>query len=120
MKDPSFFCENCGKPVPLRANSCPSCGKAFEAVKCPECGFLGKSALFSDGCPSCGYLSSYTSSVAGAGMEEVDLGKDVVAGRKVRASTSNRGRLPRWLYTIITIGLLGVLVLLLAIYLNLD
>jgi len=50
-----FFCENCGKEVTERAGSCPSCGRLFTAVRCPECGFEGKAAEFSPGCPVCGY-----------------------------------------------------------------
>ena len=123
MKEPSFYCENCGKPVALRANSCPSCGKSFEAVKCPECGFFGKSALFADGCPSCGYLSKLTSAVGGSAIVELSLEEAGGArgARPKEARPSNtRGALPRWVYTLITVGLLGVLAVLLMIYLKLD
>ena len=52
-----FYCENCGKEVPFNAEVCPYCGKIFEAVKCPICGYEGKPSEFSNGCPVCGYLS---------------------------------------------------------------
>jgi hypothetical protein len=120
MKEPSFYCENCGKPVALRANSCPSCGKSFEAVKCPECGFFGKSALFADGCPSCGYLSKLTTAVGGPAIVEVSLEEAGGARPKEARPSNTRGALPRWVYTLITVGLLGVLAVLLMIYLKLD
>ena len=119
MKEPSFYCESCGKPVALRANSCPSCGKSFEAVKCPECGFTGKSALFADGCPSCGYLSKLTS-VGVPGIVEISLDDAGGARRREPTQANTRGGLPRWVYTLITVGLLGVLAVLLMIYLQLD
>jgi uncharacterized membrane protein YvbJ len=52
---PQFFCENCGAEVPLSAKNCPGCGRAFSAVRCPNCNFVGEEALFKDGCPICGY-----------------------------------------------------------------
>ena len=56
-KDPRFFCENCGIQVPKDAKCCPKCGRYFESVRCPACGFIGEEALFKDGCPVCGYSS---------------------------------------------------------------
>jgi len=55
MEKPVFYCEFCGAPVPKHASSCPSCGRVFDAVKCPSCGFEGQAGLFKKGCPSCGY-----------------------------------------------------------------
>ena len=40
----------------MKAESCPSCGRHFDAVKCPQCSFTGKPDAFVNGCPSCGYL----------------------------------------------------------------
>ena len=51
-----YFCENCGAEVRSGASHCPSCGRTFTAVRCPQCGFEGTSAAFSRGCPSCGYM----------------------------------------------------------------
>ncbi len=124
MKDPHFYCENCGNSVALKADSCPSCGRRFDAVKCPECSFSGKTSLFSDGCPSCGYLSSLTSisSNPSSGAMEIDPSTDFeVAGNAGRSDTKrNRRLLPAWAYTAIAIGLIGFLVFLLVTYLNLD
>jgi len=50
-----YFCENCGKEVSPGASTCPWCGRAFTAVRCPECGFEGKAADFRTGCPVCGF-----------------------------------------------------------------
>ncbi|MBN1686944.1 MAG: hypothetical protein JW852_09835 [Spirochaetales bacterium] len=124
MKEPHFYCENCGNAVSLKAESCPSCGRRFDAVKCPECGFSGKSSLFSDGCPSCGYLSSLTSISSGSrpGVVEVDPDIDVgtqAAGKKSRTA-KNRQSLPAWAYTLITVGLVGFLIFLLVTYLKMD
>lgn len=52
---PRFFCESCGKEVPLNASRCPHCGRVFSDVHCPACGFSGPASLFSSGCPVCGY-----------------------------------------------------------------
>jgi len=118
MKDPRFYCENCGNSVSLRADSCPSCGRRFDAVKCPECGFSGKPGLFSDGCPSCGYLSSLTSI-----SSEAFPGGTVVnpAAGSVDPAESNRKRtLPGWAYTAIIVGLIGFLVFLLVTYMTMN
>lgn len=50
-----FFCENCGKEVRGGATICPSCGRLFTAVRCPQCGYEGNDSEFSSGCPVCGY-----------------------------------------------------------------
>ena len=124
MSDPHFYCENCGNTVSLKADSCPSCGRRFDAVKCPECGFSGKATLFSDGCPSCGYLSSLTSilSTPSSGAMGIDPNADFeVTGTGRRSdSRANKRLLPAWAYTAITIGLIGFLVFLLVTFLKLD
>jgi hypothetical protein len=51
-----YFCENCGAEVRPGASSCPSCGRMFTAVRCPECGFEGRASEFAGGCPSCGFM----------------------------------------------------------------
>jgi uncharacterized membrane protein YvbJ len=51
-----YFCENCGVEVRPGASSCPSCGRVFTAVRCPECGFEGRASEFARGCPSCGFM----------------------------------------------------------------
>ena len=124
MSDPHFYCENCGNAVSLKADSCPSCGRRFDAVKCPECGFSGKAALFTDGCPTCGYLSSLTSIMITPSSRAlgIDPNEDFrVSGTGRRSgSRSDKKVLPAWVYTVITIGLIGFLVFLLVTYLKLD
>jgi predicted RNA-binding Zn-ribbon protein involved in translation (DUF1610 family) len=66
---PHFFCENCGTEVPLRAKNCPGCGRAFSAVRCPNCNFTGEESLFKDGCPICGYTPGKTPPGAKAGKD---------------------------------------------------
>jgi uncharacterized membrane protein YvbJ len=53
----SFFCEACGAEVKSGASSCPSCGRRFLGVRCPECGREGRPAEFAKGCPDCGYMA---------------------------------------------------------------
>ena len=118
MKVPTFYCENCGNPVSLKADYCPSCARRFESVKCPECGFTGKAGLFADGCPSCGFLSTEIPSViSDPGIEEYDL---TASPPKRTAYVSGRQPekrpLPAWVYATATIGLIGFLIFLLVIY----
>ncbi len=133
MTTKSFFCENCGKPVGLRASKCPHCGRVFDAVKCPECSFTGKESLFSNGCPSCGYLSrgqpkkdndrgafAYVESGLvspehdGDGLEYAESGR-LVNNQK---DNSDKNGLPKWAYTAIIIGLGCLLITLLAVYIR--
>lgn len=51
-----YFCDFCGEEVPANTTRCPKCGKIFTAVKCPECGYMGRAEDFNSGCPSCSYL----------------------------------------------------------------
>ncbi|MAG14016.1 MAG: hypothetical protein CMN78_05415 [Spirochaetales bacterium] len=123
MKERSFYCEDCGKPVSLRSEKCPSCGKQFDAVKCPVCEFLGSATVFSDGCPSCGYLSS-SNKIKGGGLVEVSLeegtkGAQLPDELPPKPAPKKRS-LPGWAYTLISVVLLGFLVILLVLYLQLD
>ncbi|MBN2050494.1 MAG: hypothetical protein JW760_08635 [Spirochaetales bacterium] len=72
MEKPAFYCETCGSPVPRNASRCPSCGRIFDAVKCPVCGFEGSPGLFKNGCPSCGYGGT----PASRGEDQPDRGKN--------------------------------------------
>ena len=54
-KEAKFFCESCGSEVPRSSKVCPTCGKFFAAVRCPQCGATGSNDDFKDGCPRCGY-----------------------------------------------------------------
>ena len=97
MAVPSFYCENCGKEVSSRLDSCPGCGQKFYLVRCPSCGFTDVSESFRNSCPNCGYT-----------------------GISDNESADNRGskkQFPPWLYKLL-IGLLSlVLIGLVRIYL---
>lgn len=54
-KEAKFFCESCGNEVPRNSKTCPSCGKFFASVRCPQCGRTGSNDDFANGCPTCGY-----------------------------------------------------------------
>ena len=124
MKVPNFYCENCGKPVSLKADSCPSCGRRFDAVKCPECAFSGKSELFLDGCPSCGFLSENLAAIntADSGFREVNLKKrdNEESAFETKEKTEPKPPLPGWAYGLITFGLVAFIIFLLIMYLTLD
>jgi uncharacterized membrane protein YvbJ len=97
-----YFCENCGNEVRAGAASCPSCGRAFTAVRCPKCGFEGTAAQFKNGCPACGYM--------------VPVRDAPVEARPVQSGPSAaRSRLPAWVYTVAAIALLGTAILLLGL-----
>ncbi len=98
-----FFCEGCGKPVPRDVDVCPFCGKTFKAVRCPACGFSGDAKLFSDGCPSCGYLADR---------------KPPPERSDQKPSKRKRG-LPPWAFTLITLFLAAVLIVLIYIFFSL-
>ena len=103
MREASFYCENCGKLVSLEDSICPSCKNSFQAVRCPVCSFTGKSHLFLNGCPSCGYLA-----------KEEKKGKGRRRVSSVSLSTPEereRRSLPRWLFPVITLFLIGMIVL---------
>ena len=54
-KEAKFFCESCGSEVPRNSRTCPTCGKFFASVRCPQCGRIGSNEDFKNGCPTCGY-----------------------------------------------------------------
>ena len=54
-KEAKFFCESCGSEVPRNSKTCPTCGKFFASVRCPQCGRIGSNEDFINGCPTCGY-----------------------------------------------------------------
>lgn len=54
-KEAKFFCESCGSEVPRNSRVCPTCGKFFASVRCPQCGRTGTNDDFKNGCPTCGY-----------------------------------------------------------------
>jgi predicted RNA-binding Zn-ribbon protein involved in translation (DUF1610 family) len=99
MSGPHFFCESCGAEVPLRARECPRCGRFFQSVRCPSCGFTGEEALFTQGCPVCGYTVP-----AGAGRPLKDGGG--------KGKWAGGGALPLWIYLLTALFFAGVCVFL--------
>ena len=99
MKNPRFFCENCGAEIPLEAKQCPRCGRLFQSVRCPSCGFTGEEALFTlGGCPVCGYTvpaGSHRPFDTGGGGQ--DAGEEAAAGA-----------LPLWIYLLTAIFVIGL------------
>lgn len=57
MRPATSTCDACSAVVGLHDTRCPSCGRVFDAVRCPRCDFRGPPGAFSRGCPSCGYLA---------------------------------------------------------------
>jgi hypothetical protein len=96
-----YFCENCKAEVRAGSSSCPSCGRVFIAVRCPECGYEGRAAEFKSGCPSCGFLEPRETVTA------------ALAARKPR----RRHALPPGFYRIAVIVLMVLLVALLLLLL---
>lgn len=134
MKHAVFYCENCGKPVPLDAEECPHCGSRFTAVQCPQCSFVGAARLFSAGCPQCGYLSpDLTQRRAGVEVVQSET-KPAQSGaapvqrrgdapgptQPVRRYRKGSNRLPGWFYTLASIALLAALIVLTLIALHLK
>ena len=63
-KEAKFFCESCGSEVPRNSKVCPTCGKFFASVRCPQCGRIGSNDDFKNGCPTCGYAINPDSGLA--------------------------------------------------------
>jgi hypothetical protein len=91
-----FRCDNCGRQVPLKHDTCPHCGKRFTAVLCPVCQFEGDASLFRGGCPSCGYQGARTG------------GPPAVEARPKKTA---KPPLPGWFYFWSSVALLVVLAL---------
>jgi predicted RNA-binding Zn-ribbon protein involved in translation (DUF1610 family) len=98
MKDPRFFCDNCGTEVDHDVQACPHCGRFFASVRCPACGFSGPEKLFTKGCPSCGYSAP----------------KSHKRGRRMRSRAKPPRHaapaLPLWVYILSAAALLFALV----------
>ncbi len=106
-----FFCESCGAEVSHSEKVCPSCGKTFTAVKCPQCGFEGGARQFARGCPKCGYLNVLPPNGSGAGAR----GGGTRSGPPVRARSLPRLRLPARFYRIAVVVLLVLLLAMIAL-----
>ncbi|MDR1249693.1 MAG: zinc-ribbon domain-containing protein [Treponema sp.] len=94
-----FFCEHCGAEVKRNSKICPQCGRSFEHVFCPACGFIGEGSLFSSGCPVCGYTAGSPAA------PKSKTGK--TPSQKFAAAPP-----PAWAYLLAVLALVGVLALL--------
>ncbi len=124
-KEAKFFCESCGSEVPRNSKVCPTCGKFFAAVRCPQCGRIGTNDDFKNGCPTCGYAvipnnengkSGYLASINGSNGKNIKgrYGARGLLGLG-RASNSSGSRyvesgLPFWVYLISILILAGLVV----------
>ena len=73
-KEAKFFCESCGSEVPRNSKVCPTCGKFFASVRCPQCGRIGSNEDFKNGCPTCGYAVNPDSDAAHGAYNFTGLG----------------------------------------------
>jgi hypothetical protein len=110
-----FFCESCGAEVSHSEKVCPSCGRTFTAVKCPQCGFEGGAKQFARGCPQCGYLNVLPPTANGAGAR----GGRSNSGPWAKARFVPRLRLParfyRVAFVVLLILLLAMIILLVVV-----
>ncbi len=124
-KEAKFFCESCGSEVPRNSKTCPTCGKFFASVRCPQCGRIGSNEEFTNGCPTCGYAVNpddgfgHGSYRPGLGNNKVSsknrYGSRSLLGLGRNKSRSGAGRyvessLPWWVY-LVSILILIVLVI---------
>jgi predicted RNA-binding Zn-ribbon protein involved in translation (DUF1610 family) len=90
-----FFCDNCGAEVKRNSGRCPRCGRYFDKVLCPQCGFAGEESLFKSGCPACGYCMPPEPKKNSPPVK--DKGHLVAAGK-----------LPLWVYLLAGLSLIAV------------
>ena len=118
-KEAKFFCESCGNEVPRNARVCPTCGKFFASVRCPQCGRTGTNDDFKTGCPDCGYAVNPDTMYGGyippakSNIKYKNNGNGRGAfGRSKTAAAYSDSSLPVWVY-VFTIMVLTILVILL-------
>lgn len=123
-KEAKFFCESCGSEVPRNSRVCPTCGKFFASVRCPQCGKTGTNDDFKKGCPSCGYAVNpdlaNSSAVFQPGLSNINYKhSNSVSGfrnsfysKKKKKTGYVESGLPIWIY-ISTVVVLIILVALL-------
>ena len=123
-KEAKFFCESCSSEVPRNSRVCPTCGKFFASVRCPQCGKTGTNDDFKKGCPSCGYavnpdLAGY-SAVFQPGLSNINFKhsnsvsgfRNAFYSKKKKKTGYVESGLPIWIY-ISTVVVLIILVALL-------
>ena len=124
-KEAKFFCESCGSEVPRNSKTCPTCGKFFASVRCPQCGRIGSNEDFKNGCPTCGYAvnpdsemghGNYSYNGLGAGRKGTagKYGARSLLGLGNKNNNSKSGyvesSLPWWVY-LVSIVILVILVI---------
>ncbi|TVQ40235.1 MAG: hypothetical protein EA384_03710 [Spirochaetaceae bacterium] len=123
MRRSSFYCENCGTRVKANAKVCPSCGRFFSAVRCPQCLYTDEARLFVYGCPKCGYAAPHggsSSSSDGAVDWEIAAEAHRDGVRPGRRRRFYRGHeIPGWVWYLAAIILAVVFALLVIVYVNL-
>lgn len=123
-KEAKFFCESCGSEVPRNSRVCPTCGKFFASVRCPQCGKTGTNDDFKKGCPSCGYAVNpdlaNSSAVFQPGLSNINYKhlnsvsgfRNAFYSKKKKKTGYVESGLPIWIY-ISTVVVLIILVALL-------
>lgn len=125
-KEAKFFCESCGSEVPRNSKTCPTCGKFFASVRCPQCGRIGTNDDFKNGCPTCGYAvnpddgighgssGGFMGAAAGRGRNGRYGSRNLLGLGRNKTSAANGGyvesSLPWWVY-LVSIVILVVLVI---------
>ena len=113
-KEAKFFCESCGSEVPRNSKVCPTCGKFFASVRCPQCGRIGSNEDFKNGCPTCGYAVNPDSELGRGnfGMPASGYGVNGLLGLGRRNSAARGGyvesSLPWWVYMVSILILLAL------------
>jgi len=117
MREPVFYCDSCGLPVPAGAGFCPHCGGTFKGVRCPSCGYQGDEKSFMKGCPSCGFLAEERGT---SGLKDSAKKSNKPPGStfpdQEKAKKPPRKPLSGLVYTFLLLGLLGLLGLFLVIF----
>lgn len=111
QKEAKFFCQCCGSEVPRKSKFCPTCGKFFASVLCPNCGHTGKTEDFIKGCPECGYAVGKDNSSGGSnssfgqnttGTKNIKMKKNQMylplGGRGSKKQAAGDSGLPLWVY----------------------
>lgn len=124
-KEAKFFCESCGSEVPRNSKTCPTCGKFFASVRCPQCGRIGTNEDFKNGCPTCGYAVNPDDGFGhGSGSGLFQAGNRKNAGRygsrnllglnKNKSSRKSsdyvESSLPWWVYLVSILILVGLVI----------
>ena len=118
-KKAQFFCENCGAEVGENARFCPTCGRFFASVRCPQCGYTGSTSAFKKGCPKCHYAMPPSESIKSA-PPSVKTKKSIFSSffRNKKNTTSDNKNIfsaeegvPAWMYIASMITILFIIAL---------